>query len=196
MKVKFKSIWELFLIFLRIGAFTFGGGYAMLSIIHREIVETKNWVTDEEMIDIIAIAESTPGVIAINTATFVGYKIGGVIGSIAATIGTVLVPFIIIVLITLFFIPYMGNRWIQYAFQGIRCGVVVLIINAAVKLNKVNRVCAFNLALTALAFIVASFFNINAIFILLGGLLCGIVYCVFINPSFIQDNQAKKKGDK
>ncbi|MEG1996551.1 MAG: chromate transporter [Oscillospiraceae bacterium] len=174
--MKFKRILELFLIFLKIGAFTFGGGYAMLSIIHREIVENKKFITDDEMLDIISISESTPGVISVNTATFVGYKISGFWGAIAATFGVVLPAFIIIILVTLFFIPYMSNKWINYAFLGIRAGVVVLIFNAAIKLNKVNKKNLFNISLTVISFLLATAFNINAIFILLGGLIIGISY--------------------
>lgn len=169
-----KKIWELFIIFLRIGAFTFGGGYAMLSIIHREIVENKKWIDDEEMLDMIAISESTPGVISINTATFVGYKVAGFWGAFMATLGTALPAFVIIILVTLFFIPYMSNIWVQHAFEGIRIGVIVLIFGAAMKLNKVNKKTTFNLVLTGVAFLIAAFTQVNVILILIGGLICGI----------------------
>lgn len=171
-----KKVWELFIIFFKIGAFTFGGGYAMLSIIHREIVENKQWINDDEMLDMIAISESTPGVISINTATFVGYKVAGFWGAFMATLGTALPAFVIIVLVTLFFIPYMSNPWVQYAFEGIRVGVIVLIFSAAVKLNKVNKKTAFNFTLTGVAFLLAAFTPINVILILIGGLICGIVW--------------------
>lgn len=171
-----KKIWELFVVFLKLGAFTFGGGYAMVSLVHHEVVEEKKWITDDEMLDMVAIAEATPGVIAVNTATFVGYKIGGLMGSIAATLGTVVAPFIIIVLIAMFFIPYMSNKWIGFAFDGIRSGVVVLIINAAIKLNKVNKKTAFNFILTAMSFLIAAVTHFNVIFILIGGAVVGIIY--------------------
>jgi len=184
-----KKLWEIFIIFFKIGAFTFGGGYAMISIIHNEIVQSRKWIDDDEMLDIIAISEATPGVISINTATFVGYKVAGFWGSFFATLGTVIPSVIIIVLVTLFFIPYMSNRWIQYAFEGIRAGVIVLIFNAAIKLNKVNKKCAFNFILTGLAFLIASFTSLNVIYILLGGLAVGIIYNLFINKSLMEDKK-------
>lgn len=191
MKGNAKIISELFFIFLKIGGFTFGGGYSMLSIIHREVVERRKWITDDEMLDMIAIAESTPGVIVINTATFVGYKIGKFWGSFFATLGTIIIPFIMIVLITLFFIPYMDNEWVQYAFLGIRYGVIVMILNAAVKLNKVNKKCPFNFILTGLALIIAILLDINAVFILLGGLIVGLIYNLYIKKPIIEEEKAK-----
>lgn len=191
-KDRVKKISELFLIFLKIGFFTFGGGYAMLSIIHTEVVDKKKWITDSEMLDMISIAESTPGVIAVNMATFVGYKVGGVLGSALATLGVILMPFIIILLITLFFVPYMTNRWVEYAFAGIRCGVIVLIINAAIKLNKVNKRCFFNIALTCVAFLTAAFVSqISVIYILIFGLICGIIYNTYINKAFLEEGEKK-----
>lgn len=191
-KGKTSNILELFLIFLKIGFFTFGGGYAMLSIIHTEVVDKKKWISDNEMLDMVAIAESTPGVIAVNMATFVGYKIGGFLGSALATLGVILMPFIIILLITLFFVPYMTNEWIEYAFAGIRCGVIVLIINAAIKLNKVNKRCFFNIFLTCVSFLVATFISqISVIYILIFGLICGIVYNTFINKAFLEEGEKK-----
>lgn len=183
MSHKKRQIWQLFLIFFKIGAFTFGGGYAMIALIHGEVVDSKKWITNEEMLDMVSIAESTPGVIAINMATFVGYKIGGLLGSLMATIAVIIVPFLIIVLITLFFIPYMSNQWVQYAFNGIRCGIVVLIINAAVKLNKVNKKNLFNSLLTIISFIVAVLVDINVIYILIAGMICGIIYNIYINKA-------------
>ncbi|MEG2814156.1 MAG: chromate transporter [Oscillospiraceae bacterium] len=195
-KIQMKLIFELFLEFFKIGAFTFGGGYAMLSIIQREVVENKKWSTDDEVLDMFAIAEATPGVIAINTATFVGYKIAGFWGAFFATLGVALPAFIIIVLITLFLIPFMSNKWVGYAFQGLRVGIIVLIFNAAMKLGKVNSKCAFNFILTAIAFLIASFTNINVIFVLIAGLIVGIVYTIFMKKEVPVKTTSKKSEDK
>ena len=111
---------DLFSTFFKIGAFTFGGGYAMIPLIQSDVVEKKGWINEEEMLDMIAIAESTPGVMAVNSATFVGYRIGGFWGSVCATIGVVIPSFFIILLITLFLDKFRSNPWVDAAFKGIR----------------------------------------------------------------------------
>ncbi|MDY0317711.1 MAG: chromate transporter [Candidatus Izemoplasmatales bacterium] len=126
----------LFLTFFKIGLFTFGGGYAMIPFIHQYAVEKYKWITDEEFLDIIAIAESTPGPIAINSATYIGHKVKGIKGSAMATLGVVLPSVIIIVLIAAFFMQYKDNVWVEYAFKGVRIGVAILVLNAAIRMYK------------------------------------------------------------
>ena len=127
-------ILTLFLTFAKIGLFTFGGGYAMLSIIENICVEQKKWITHDEMMNVTVIAESTPGPIAINCATYVGYRQKGIRGAIAATFGVVLPSFIIIFLISIFLDRFMEIKWIAGAFKGIRMAVGILILDAAVKM--------------------------------------------------------------
>lgn len=127
---------ELFLTFAKIGLFTFGGGYAMLSIVENICVEKKNWITHDEMMNITVIAESTPGPIAINLATFVGYKKGKLPGAILATFGVVLPSFIIIYAISAFLERFLEITWIAHAFWGIRIAVGILIFDAAVKMIR------------------------------------------------------------
>ena len=127
---------ELFLCFAKIGLFTFGGGYAMIAIIENTCVEQKKWMTHDEMMDIAVIAESTPGPIAINTATHVGYKRAGVIGALVATVGMVLPSFVIIFLISMFLEQFMEITIIANAFQGIKIGVGLLIFDAGLKMMK------------------------------------------------------------
>lgn len=127
---------ELFLCFAKIGLFTFGGGYAMIAIIENLCVEQKKWMTHDEMMDIAVIAESTPGSIAINTATHVGYKRAGVVGALAATVGMVLPSFVIIFLISMFLEQFMEFTLIANAFQGIKIGVGLLIFDAGLKMWK------------------------------------------------------------
>lgn len=133
---KSKLILTLFLTFLKIGAFTFGGGYAMLSLLENEFVEKKGWQTKEEFLDMVAIAESTPGPIAINSATYIGYKTAGVIGSACATLGVVLPSFIIIYTISLFLDAFLSLSLVANAFRGIQACVVYLIGSVGIKMFK------------------------------------------------------------
>ena len=127
---------ELFLTFARIGLFTFGGGYAMISLIERCCVEQKQWITHDEMMNVTVIAESTPGPIAINCATFVGYKQKGLPGAVAATIGMVLPSFCIIFLISVYLDGFLEIAWIAHAFMGIKIAVGLLILDAAIKMIR------------------------------------------------------------
>ena len=125
---------DLFLTFAKIGLFTFGGGYAMISLIDRSCVESKQWITHDEMMDITVIAESTPGPIAINCATYVGYKQKGLVGAVAATVGIVLPSFCIIFLISSFLDGFLKIAWVAHAFMGIKIAVGILILDASVKM--------------------------------------------------------------
>lgn len=131
-----KELLDLFLLFAKIGGFTFGGGYAMLPILQREIVEKRKWVTEEELMNYYAIGQCTPGIIAVNTATFVGCKRKGVIGGIVATVGCVFPSMVIITFIAAFINNFAEIQWVQYILAGIRVCVCVLICNAVVKLGK------------------------------------------------------------
>ena len=143
---------DLFLSFAKIGLFTFGGGYAMIALIENACVEKKKWITHDEMMNITVIAESTPGPIAINCATYVGYKQKGFIGAVAATIGMILPSFCIIFLISLFLDHFLEITWIAHAFLGIKIAVGILILDAAIKMiqkmqkkwmPRVFMICAF-----------------------------------------------------
>ena len=133
---KFKAILNLFLVMFKIGLFTFGGGYAMISLIEDSCVVKKQWITHDEMMNVTVIAESTPGPIAINCATFVGYKQKGLTGAVAATIGMVLPSFCIIFLVSMFLDNFLEIAWIAHAFMGIRIAVGILILDAALKMIK------------------------------------------------------------
>lgn len=129
-----KELWELFLTFAKVGVMTFGGGMAMLPILQREVVENKGWATDEELTDYFAIGQCTPGIIAVNTATFIGQKRKGVWGGIVATLGMVFPSLVIITLLAGLITSFSHLEWVQNAFAGIRVCVCVLILNATVKL--------------------------------------------------------------
>ncbi|MBQ7624476.1 MAG: chromate transporter [Clostridia bacterium] len=148
---------ELFFTFSRIGALTFGGGYAMLPMLQREVVEKKSWATEAELMDWYAVGQCTPGVIAVNTATFVGRKEKGTLGALFATAGVVFPSFVIILLIAALLTGFADNIYVKSAFAGIRVCVCVLILNAVIKLSKKAVTDAFTLIIL-LAVWVASFF--------------------------------------
>lgn len=131
-----KKLLSLFFTFAKVGVMTFGGGYAMLPILQREVVEKKGWATDEELMDYFAIGQCTPGVIAVNTATFIGQKLYGILGGVVATLGVVFPSLIIISLLAGVIEAFKDIEIVQYAFGGIRVCVCVLILNAVVKLFK------------------------------------------------------------
>lgn len=167
---------DLFYTFFKIGAFTFGGGYAMIPLIQREVVDNKGWIESADVLDILAIAESTPGPLAINSATFVGYKMGGVLGSIAATLGVSLPSYLIICLISLVLEQFMANQWVSWAFMGIRSGVLVLMLNAILKLGKACPKDVFSFAVMGAAFLIATFTGFDIMYLLLGAAVLGIAF--------------------
>ncbi|MBE5737702.1 MAG: chromate transporter [Clostridiales bacterium] len=179
-----KTLLKLFLTMFKIGLFTFGGGYAMVAIIERELVEKKKWIEHEEFMDVIAIAESTPGPIAINSATYIGYKMAGFFGSLFATLGVVLPSFIIIVIISLFYEQFIQIELVKYAFNGIQACVSYLILSAGLKMFKKLKKTVLNVILFILTIsgiiIFTLFFpqiDISSIFyILIGGLVGVVVY--------------------
>ena len=142
---KAKEYISLFLTMLKIGLFTFGGGYAMIALLENEFVSKKKWLEKDEFLDVAAIAESTPGPIAINAATYIGYKNAGVIGSVIATLGICIPSFIIIFAISLFFDAFLSLTYVAYAFKGIQICVVYLILSAGLKMLKQMKKTTFNL---------------------------------------------------
>lgn len=170
-----KILWELFWAFFRIGLFTFGGGYAMLPLLQREVVEVKGWAKDEEVLDFYAIGQSTPGIIAINTATFVGYKVKNVKGALAATMGMITPSLIIIMVIATFFTHFQEYQVVQHAFMGIRAAVCAILVNAIYKMSKKSIVDITGVLIGVMAFLVISFVNISPIFIVIGAAISGII---------------------
>lgn len=162
--------------FLRIGAFTFGGGYAMIPMIQREIVEKKKWLESKDLMDVVAIAETTPGPIAINAATFVGYKVKKVKGSLAATVGVVLPSLVIIMLVTLLFMRFMTASVVENAFWGIRIAVLALMLKALLTMIKECPKNAVSYAVAALALICVVFFKINVMIVIIASAVAGIIY--------------------
>ncbi len=173
----------LFLNFLKIGALTFGGGYAMIPIIEEEVTKKRKWVTEMEILDIIAIAESTPGPIAVNAATYVGYKVGGVLGSIIATLGLTIPSFVIIFVISFFYKDFMQWQPIQAIFKGLKVGVIILLFSAVLKLKKgvkVNFISLLLFVISLSVMIVFSFINIGFKYLSLCLILLGIIVGVVL----------------
>lgn len=135
-----KELLDLFLVFAKIGGFTFGGGYAMLPILQKEVVENRKWATNEELMDYYAIGQCTPGIIAVNTATFIGYKRKGIAGALAATAGCVFPSIVIIMIIAAFINNFTHIAWVQHALAGVRVCVCVLVLNSVLKLAKKSLV--------------------------------------------------------
>ena len=176
---KIKGYLWLFLTMLKIGLFTFGGGYAMIALLENEFVEKKKWLEKDEFLDVAAIAESTPGPIAINAATYIGYKNSGVIGSIIATLGICIPSFVMIYAISLFFDAFLSLTLVEYAFKGIQICVVYLILTAGLKMLKQMKKTVFNMVIlsaTLLCMVVFSLFAVkfSTIFYILISGACGV----------------------
>ena len=174
----FIRLLVLFLTFMKIGAFTFGGGYAMIPIIEEEVSKKRKWISEMEILDVIAISESTPGPIAVNTATYVGYKVGGILGSIFATLGLAIPSFVIIFVISFFYKDFMQWKVIAAMFKGLKVGVILLLINALFKLKKGVKTNLLGIILFVIALsasLVFSIININFKYLFLCLILLGIV---------------------
>lgn len=171
---KLKICFSLFVTFFKIGAFTIGGGYAMLPLIQREVAEKRKWIDESVMLDIVAIAESTPGPIAINTATFVGTRVAGFWGAFFSTFGTVLPSFVIIVALSKILGSVMEYEPVKFAFNGIRAGVIALIVKALWGMAKQCPKNLFSLILAVLAFSIVLFLKVNVMYVIIGGALIGV----------------------
>ena len=175
MKTRFKLLWQIFATFFKIGAFTFGGGYAMIPLIQKETVETHKWITDEDILEIIAIAESTPGPIAINSATFVGYRTAGVLGSLCATLGVVLPSFVVILVISGVLRQFQEVQAVQFAFQGIRAGVLALLCKALWGMYVKNKKNWASYIVMAGSFLLTGLLDVPVLPVIIGCAVFGLV---------------------
>ena len=166
---------EIFTTFFRVGAFTFGGGLAMLPLFEREVIDNKGWVEKEDILDIYAISQSLPGVIAVNSSTFIGYRLAGVPGAIAAITGVMAPSLIVIVAIASVFTQFRENFYVAKALKGVRAAVAALIFLAAYRISKGSLKGVFGLTLAITAFLLTSLTNINVIYIILAGGLLGVI---------------------
>lgn len=188
-----REYFVLFLTMLKIGLFTFGGGYAMIALLENEFVSKKRWLDRDEFLDVAAIAESTPGPIAINAATYIGYKNGGVGGAVVATLGICIPSLTIIYLISLFFDTFLSLTYVAYAFKGIQICVVYLIFSAGLKMLKKMKKSVFNLVAVSATFVAMVTLSILAVkfstifYILIFGIAGVVIYLI---------GRARKEGEK
>ena len=168
---------KLFITFFKIGLFTFGGGYAMISLIEREVIEKKRWIEKKDFLDMLVLAQSTPGPIAVNTAVFVGYKMAGVVGAVATTLGTVLPSFIVILLLALFFAEVRDNRYVDAAFRAMRPAVVALIVAPLMGLVKGMK--WYLAALSAVVAMAVWYFGVSPMYLIGAGVVVGVVLAVY-----------------
>lgn len=174
--IKYAMVFlELFLTFAKVGVMTFGGGYAMLPILEREVVDGKGWATEEELLNYFAVGQCTPGIIAVNTATFIGYKYKGVPGAVMATAGVIFPSLVIIILIAAFLQNFADIPFVIKAFAGIRAVVAALVINAVIKFFKSGVKDLTGLIIFIAAFIVAGIMGISSIYVVIGALIIGLI---------------------
>jgi len=191
-QMKAKKVLKLFLTMLKIGLFTFGGGYAMIALLENEFVSKNKWIEKDEFLDMVAISESTPGPIAINAATYIGYRLAGVFGSLAATVGVCIPSFVIIYVISLFFDAFLSLTYVAYAFKGIQIGIIYLILSAGLKMLKGLEKNAFNIVILTATVAVMVLFSVFAVsfsavfYILISGVAGVCVYLI---------GKIRRKGD-
>lgn len=182
--------WKLFYTFFKIGAFTFGGGWAMISIIEKEVVDKNKWLDKAEFLDALAISQSLPGILAVNISILTGNKLRGIRGSIAATLGTVLPSFILILLIAIFFAKSYNNPVIERIFKGIRPAVVALIIAPVLSTAKSAKINKYNIWIPVAVALLIWIFGLSPIYFVLAGGIGGVIYYKYIG------RHLKHKGDK
>lgn len=168
-------LWKMFLTFFKIGAFTFGGGYAMIPIIQEEVVEKKKWIDENEFMDAIALAQASPGPVAVNTSVYCGHKLKGFPGAIACTLGTILPSFITILVIAIFFYQFRSNPIIDKVFMGIRPAIVALILSAVYKMWKKSNFGYTKLIVAFVAMLIVVFVDISPIWIVIAGGLGSVI---------------------
>ena len=189
------DLFSIFLTFCKVGVLTFGGGYAMLPIIQRYVVEDKKWATEEEVMDYYAVGQCLPGIIAVNTASFIGQKVKGKAGGIAASLGVAFPSFVIIVIIAAFIRNFIELEVIQNAFYGIRIAVAALVVDAIIKMWKKGMVDIWCYLIFAVA-LTLSLLDISTIAIVVGSVLVGIVINLIRDKNKKKEDETKEGGEK
>lgn len=185
-----RELWILFFSFFKIGLFTFGGGYAMLPLIEREVVENNKWATNEEILDIYSMSQCTPGVIAVNTATFIGQRVKGLLGSAFATLGVITPSLIIITIVATVLNQFAEIELVQHAFAGIRVAVAALIFTSCIKLVKSAIKSKVQVVIAVISFIAVTFFKLSPIVIIIASAVYGLFFIK------IKDKDTKEDGGK
>ena len=175
---------KLFTTFFKIGLFSFGGGFAMIPLIQREVIERHKWINSKDFVDMLVLAQSTPGPIAVNTAVFVGYKTAGIAGAVAATLGTVLPSFIVILLLALFFAEVRENRYVDAAFRAMRPAVVALIVAPLMGLVKGMK--WYLIAISAAVALLVWYLGFSPMYLIAGGVAVGIAMAIYNGRKGVQ----------
>ena len=175
---------KLFTTFFKIGLFSFGGGFAMIPLIQREVIERHKWINSKDFVDMLVLAQSTPGPIAVNTAVFVGYKTAGIAGAVAATLGTVLPAFIVILLLALFFAEVRENRYVDAAFRAMRPAVVALIVAPLMGLVKGMK--WYLIAISAAVALLVWYLGFSPMYLIAGGVAVGIAMAIYNGRKGVQ----------
>ncbi|WP_138203066.1 chromate transporter [Haloimpatiens lingqiaonensis] len=171
-----KKLLTMYWTFFKIGAFTFGGGYAMIPLIEAEVVTRRNWISKEEFVDIIVISQSFPGALAVNCSTFIGYKLGGLMGAILALLGVIMPSFFIILVVAALFVEFRNNYIIDLIFKGIGAAVPILILVAITSLFKSVKKTYINYIIIILSIIAIAVFKVSPIWVVICSALYGIIF--------------------
>ena len=171
-----KKIIEMFITFFKIGAFTFGGGYAMIPLIEEEVVNNKKWIEKEEFMDILVVSQSLPGALAVNCSMFLGYKIAGIVGGLVALLAVVLPSFLIILLIAAFFMQFRNNYYVNSAFMGINAAVPLLVLVGAISLGKGLEKNTRTIVIIIISLIALIFFDIHPVIVIVTSAIYGAVF--------------------
>ena len=178
---KRKTLLKLFLTTLYISAFTFGGGFVIVTFMKRKFVDELHWIDDQEMLDLAALAQSSPGAIAVNAAILVGWRVAGLAGMLLAVLGTIIPPMVILSVISLFYAQFAENRYVALALNGMQAGVAAVILDVVVSLGHdvVKQRSALHVLIMLAAFVAVAFFDVNVILIILAAALVGVLTLVW-----------------
>jgi chromate transporter len=188
---KGRTLWQLFLSTLYISAFTFGGGFVIITFMKRKFVDEYHWIDEQEMLDLTALAQSSPGAIAVNAAILVGWRVGGLAGMAVAVTGTILPPMVILSVISFFYAAFAANKYVALVLRGMQAGVAAVILDVVCSLGEkvVKERSALSMGLMLAAFVVTFFFKVNVIFVILFSALIGVGKILYLR-------RAKAKGEE
>lgn len=183
-----QKLWKLFVTSLYISAFTFGGGFVIITFMKRKYVDEFHWIDDKEMLDLTALAQTSPGAIAVNAAILVGWRVGGVPGAALAVLGTVIPPMIIILVISLFYAAFAANKYVALVLKGMQAGVAAVILDVVCNLGKkvAERKSIIDLFIVLGAFAATFFFKVNVVFIILIAGLIGVLRATLLKPKGVE----------
>ncbi len=183
-----RKLWQLFLTSLYISAFTFGGGFVIITFMKRKYVDEYHWIDEQEMLDLTALAQTSPGPIAVNASILVGWRVGGALGAAAAVLGTIIPPVVIILVISLFYAAFAANKYVSLVLKGMQAGVAAVILDVVCNLGKkvAERRSLIDLFIVLGAFAATFFFKVNVVFIILAAGLIGVLRATLLKPGEVE----------